>query len=136
MIKKKLPQQYWEFAETFSKKVSNQLFLHKNKVNHDIILKDENNLTLSLLYSMSLKQLELIKIYLKDHLKKSFIVLSDALYTSSVLFTKKSEEEWHFCVDYWKLNAIIKKNRYLLPLIEKTLIWLTKAKIFIKLDIR
>ena len=55
IIKKKLPQQYWEFAETFSKKVSDQLSLYKNKVNHDIILKDENNLTLSLLYSISLK---------------------------------------------------------------------------------
>ena len=49
---------------------------------------------------MSLEQLELIKVYLKDHLKKSFIVSSDALYASSVLFAKKSEEGWRFCVDY------------------------------------
>ena len=100
MVKEKLPQQYWEFVEIFSKKVSDQLLLHKDKINHDIILKNENNLTLSSLYSMSLKQLKLVKAYLKDHLKKSFIVLSDASYASSVLFAKKSEERWHFCVNY------------------------------------
>ena len=71
---------------------SDQLPLYKNKMNHDIVLKEKNNLTSSLLYSMSLKQLKLVKIYLEDHLKKGFIVLSDASYTSSVLFAKKSEE--------------------------------------------
>ena len=121
MMKKKLSQQYWEFAEIFNKKVSDQLLLHKNKVNHNIILEEVNNLTSSSLYSMSLKQLKLIKIYLENYLKKGFIVLSDALYISSVLFAKKFEEEWCFYIDYWKLNAIIKKNKYLLFLIEKTL---------------
>ena len=100
MMKEKLSQQYWEFAEIFSKKASDQFSLHKDKVNHNIILKNENNLTLSSLYSMSLKQLKLVKTYLKNHLKKGFIVLSDASYASSVLFAKKSEEKWHFCVKY------------------------------------
>ena len=69
-------------------------------MDYNIVLKEENNLTLSLLYSMSLKQLKLVKTYLKDHLKKGFIVLSNASYTSSVLFMKKPEGGWHFCVDY------------------------------------
>ena len=135
MMKEKLPQQYWEFAEIFSKKASDQLSLHKDKMNHNIILKNENNLTLSSLYSMSLKQLKLVKAYLKNHLKKGFIVLSDASYASSVLFAKKPEGRWHFCVDYWKLNAIIKKNKYLLPLIEETLARLARIKVFIKLNV-
>lgn len=71
---------------------SDQLPLHKNKMNHDIVFKEKNNLTSSLLYSMSLKQLKLVKIYLENYLKKGFIVLSDASYTSSVFFAKKSEE--------------------------------------------
>ena len=69
-------------------------------MDHNIILKDENNLTSSSLYSMSLKQLKLVKTYLEDHLRKGFIVFSDAPYVSSVLFVKKSEGGWHFCVDY------------------------------------
>ncbi len=99
-VKKKLPHQYWEFVEVFSKVASDQLLLHKEKVNYNIILKDENNLTSSPLYSMSLKQLELVKAYLEDHLKKGFIVSSDAPYVSPVLFVKKSRGGWHFCVDY------------------------------------
>ena len=135
MMKEKLPQQYWEFAEIFSKKASDQLSLHKDKMNHNIILKNENNLTLSSLYSMSLKQLKLVKAYLKNHLKKGFIVLSDASYASSVLFAKKPEGRWRFCVDYQKLNAIIKKDKYPLPLIEETLAWLVRMKVFIKLNV-
>ena len=91
-VKKKLPHQYWEFTEVFSKAASDQLPLHKNKIDYNIVLKEKNNLISSLLYSMSLKQLKLVKTYLKDHLKKNFIVFSNAPYTSSVLFAKKSEE--------------------------------------------
>ena len=118
-VKEKLPHQYWKFAEVFSKAASDQLPLHKDKVDHNIVLKEENNLTSSPLYT--LKQLKLVKAYLKDHLKKGFIVPSDASYASPVLFVKKSEGGWHFCVDYQKLNVITKKNRYPLPLIEETL---------------
>jgi hypothetical protein len=40
------------------------------------------------------------------------------------------------CVDYRKLNAITKKDQYPLPLIDKLLEQLSKAKIFTKIDIR
>ena len=89
-VKEKLPHQYWKFAEVFSKVTSDQLPLHKDKMNHNIILKDENNLASSPLYSMSLKQLKLVKIYLEDHLRKGFIVSSNTSYVSPVLFVKKS----------------------------------------------
>ena len=39
-------------------------------------------------------------------------------------------------VDYRRLNKIIIKNRYLLPLVGKLLNRLGYAKIFIKLDLR
>jgi hypothetical protein len=41
-----------------------------------------------------------------------------------------------FCVDYRKLNALTKKDRYPLPLIDKLLQRVNKAKFFTKLDIR
>ena len=78
--------------KVFSKMASDQLPLLKDKMNYNIVLKEENNLILSSLYSMSLKQLKLVKAYLKDYLKKGFIVFSDALYASSILFAKKSKE--------------------------------------------
>ena len=136
MVKEKLPHQYWEFAEVFSKVASDQLPLHKDKVDHNIILEDKNNLTPSPLYSMLLEQLKLVKSYLEDHLKKGFIVPSNAPYASPVLFAKKPRGGWRFCVDYQKLNAITKKDRYPLPLVEETLARLSKAKVFTKLDMR
>ena len=41
------------------------------------------------LYSMSLKQLKLVKAYLDNYLQKGFITHSNAAYASLVLFAKK-----------------------------------------------
>ncbi len=49
---------------------------------------------------------------------------------------KKTNESLKFCVDYRKLNQLIKKNRYSLSLIDETFVHLSKTKYFIKLDIR
>ena len=39
-------------------------------------------------------------------------------------------------MDYWKLNSIIEKDKYLLPLINKTFCRISRVKVFTKLDIR
>jgi hypothetical protein len=80
------------------------------------------------LYSLSKKELLLIKKYLKEHLNKNFIESSIAFYASLILFAKKSENELRFCVNYRKLNAIIKKNRYSISFIAKTIARLFKTK--------
>ena len=49
---------------------------------------------------------------------------------------KKPGGEIRFCVDYKRLNAIIKKNYYLIPFIEKSLAQFKGAKYFTKIDIR
>ena len=77
---------------------------------------------------MSMNELKAVKKYLKDNLNKSFIQASSALIASSVLFIQKSEEELRFYMNYRKLNVIIKKNQYLLLLIEETLTRIIKAK--------
>ena len=70
---------------------------------------------------MFIKELIIIKSYLKENLKKGFIQPSSSLFASPVLFVKKQDGSLRFCVDYRRLNALIKKDRYLLPLIDKTL---------------
>jgi hypothetical protein len=84
----------------------------------------------------SLEELTAMREYLTDNLAKGFIVNSKAPFASSVLFVRKADGSLRFCIDYRKLNAITKKNRYPLPLIDETLACLAKAKIFTKLDIR
>ena len=49
---------------------------------------------------------------------------------------RKTDGGLRFCVDYRKLNALTKKDRYPLPLIDESLERLSKAKVFTKLDIR
>ena len=75
-----------------------------------------------------MNELKAVKKYFKDNLNKGFIQISSALIASSVLFVQKSEEKLRFYVNYRKLNVIIKKNQYLLSLIEETLTRIIKIK--------
>jgi hypothetical protein len=52
------------------------------------------------------------------------------------LFVKKPDGSLRLCVDYRGLNEGTIKNRYPLPLIQETLMRLSKAKWFTKLDVR
>ncbi len=73
--------------------------------------------------------------YLNENLSKDFIQVSHSQMIIFVLFIKKLEEELYFCVNYRDLNAITIKNQYSLFLISETLNHLSRAKIFIKLNI-
>ena len=81
--------------------------------------------------SISKHKFEQIKKYLNEHLKKEFIVSNHILFALFVLFIKKSNEEIRFYVDYKKLNAIIKRNRYFILLISEILIRIQDYKYLI-----
>jgi hypothetical protein len=51
-----------------------------------------------------------------------------------VLFVKKPRKRFRFCVNYRALNAIIFQNKYLFPLIKKTLKRLAKAQYYNKIN--
>lgn len=85
---------------------------------------------------MSNEELQLIKKYLKKYLTKDFIKLNFAFYSSFILFVRKLSDELRFCVNYKKLNTIIKKNRYSLFLISEIIARLTRVKRITKIDIR
>ena len=78
-----------------------------------------------------------MRVYVEEHLRKGFIVpAADAPYASPVLFAKKKDGGWRFCVDYRKLNELTSKEHCAPPLIEETQSRLAKANVFTKLDIR
>jgi hypothetical protein len=104
--------------------------------NYKIELKGDNTLGYSLLYKITIAELETIKEYLINNLDKGFIKASQALYIAPMLFVKKPDRSLRFCIDFQKLNQITCKDRYPLPLINKTLAQISRAKIFTKLDIR
>lgn len=136
LLDERLPPWLQGYRDVFSKVKADALPPHREGVDHDIQLEGESNLAPSPLYSMSTEHLRLMKEYLEENLQKGFIVPSNAPYASPVLFAKKPGGGWRFCVDYRKLNAITKKDRYPIPLIEETLARLSRARVFTRLDVR
>ncbi len=65
-------------------------------------------------------KLQKIKKYLIKHLNKEFISLSFVFYASLILFAEKKDKSLRFCINYKKLNALIKRDRYSLSLINET----------------
>ncbi len=70
---------------------------------------------------MFLYKLQKVKKYLNENLFKKFIISSKASYFSLILFILKASEDLQFCVNYQKLNAIIKRNYYSLSLINEVI---------------
>ncbi len=133
-LKKKLLIIYHDFLNVFDKEKTTQLFLHQS-YNHKIELKDENQLSRSRLYFMSSYKLQKIKEYLEENLKKKFITLSKASFASSILFVEKKDDSLRFCMNYWKLNALIKRNRYSILLINEVLVSIQDSKYLTQLNI-
>ncbi len=80
-------------------------------------------------------KLQKIKKYLIDHLNKEFIFFSFTSYISLILFIEKKDESLRFCVDYRKLNALIKWNHYFLSLINETFTRIQESKYLTRLNI-
>ncbi len=84
---------------------------------------------------MSDYKLQKMKNYLIEYLNKSFISSSSISYASFILFVEKKDDSLRFCVDYRKLNALIKRDRYFLLLIDETLARIQDSKYLIQLNI-
>ncbi len=84
---------------------------------------------------MSFYKLQKVKKYLNKNLFKEFIIFSKALYFSLVLFILKANKDLWFCVNYWKLNVIIKRNCYLLSLINEIIDKIVNCKYLTQLNI-
>ena len=114
---------YHNYANVFDKSQRNILFFYRF-YNHKLEFTKETNKNIffkSRIYSISDHKFEQIKKYLNEHLKKRFIVFNYVLFVSFVLFIEKPNEKLRFCVNYRKLNVIIKRNRYFILLINEIL---------------
>ena len=131
----KLPTEYHDFFDVFSKSNANILPKHRLGYDHSIELMEGKTPTWGPLYSMSADELKVLKAYIEEMVDKGFIRASSLPAASPVLFAKRPGGGLRFCVDYRALNAIMVKNRYPLPLIKETLERVCKAKIFSKIDI-
>ncbi len=133
-LKKKLSIVYHDFLNVFDREKITQLSSHWS-YDHKIELEDESQSSKSWLYFMLSHKLQKIKKYLEKNLKKKFITLSKAFFASSILFIKKKDDSLCFCMNYRKLNALIKRDRYSILLIDEVLAWIQDSKYLTWLDI-
>ncbi len=129
-VKIKLLSEYHDYLEMFDRTMIDQLSSH-HFYDHKIELINEKMLSRSRLYQMFDHKLQKIKKYLIKHLNKEFIFFSFASYVSLILFIEKKDNSLRFCVDYRKLNALIKRDRYFLSLIDEILAWIQESKYLI-----
>ncbi len=133
-IKVKLSLKYQNFLDVFDRAQADKLSSHR-LYDHKIELTSDATSSHCWAYWMSLYKLQKVKKYLNENLFKEFIIFSKASYFSFVLFALKANKDLWFCVDYWKLNAITKRNRYSLSLINEMINKIVDCKHLTRLDI-
>jgi hypothetical protein len=131
-----LPDVYADFASLFQDREPGVLPPHR-PYDHSIPLEPGASVPFGPLYTHSQKELEELREYIDENLKKGFIRRSESPAGAPVLFVpKKDSKKLRLCVDYRSLNKVTIKNRCPLPLISETLERLGTAKIFTKLDLK
>jgi hypothetical protein len=138
---KKLPKELKGLERCFDNDKGTAIPPHRPGRNHAIPLeKDEQRRERDVpwgpLYGISREELLVLRKTLTNLLNKGWIRASSLAAEAPVLFVKKPEERFHFCVDYRALNAITFQNRYLLSLIRETLKGLAKARYYTKMNVR
>jgi hypothetical protein len=98
------------FKNVYNKRALDQLFLRHTAINHKIELTQANSLSYNLLYQITIKELFVVKKYLLKNLYKGFIMFRNLFFASFMLFVAKLNSSLCFCVNYYKLNSLIKKD--------------------------
>ena len=130
----KLPERYEEYSDVFSEELAAELADHAP---HDHEINTEGKSPpYGPIYSLSSKELEVLRKYLDTNLERGWIRKSISPAGAPILFVNKKDGGLRLCVDYRGLNQVTVKNRYPLPLINETLDRLQGATVFTKLDLR
>jgi hypothetical protein len=129
-----LPSQYHQYAKVSSEREASTL--PPDRAMHEIRLVNGKTPPYGPLYSMSRTELEALRKYLDEMLRKGWIRESSGPVAAPILFVKRPDGGLRLCVDYRGLNAITIKNRYPLPRIDELMDRISGARFFTKLDLR
>ena len=127
--------EYSNYSNVFSAEYAVELPENTGINDHAIKLEEDKQPSFEPIYSLGLVELETLKTCIRTNLANGFIRPSKSLARASILFNRKPDRSLRFCVDYWGLNNLTIKNRYLLPLIGESLDQLGQATRFIQLDL-
>ncbi|MBW0478545.1 hypothetical protein O181_018260 [Austropuccinia psidii MF-1] len=118
-VMKVVPSFYHQYLDVFSKLKAEKLPPHPTCDHH---IKLEGSLPpVRVIYSLSNQESDTLRAYISDNVEKGFMCPSFSSTAATVLFVKKKEGGLRSCVDYRKLNAVTRKNKYPIPPMNKLL---------------
>src|SRR6266702_3068618 len=134
-FKQMVPIQYHRHRKVFSEEASHR-FPPKCTWDHAIDLLPNAPQTLDCkIYPLATTEGEALTEFLNEQLQKGYIQPSKSPYASPFFFIKKKDGKLRPVQDYRKLNALIIKNCYPLPLIPEIIDKVQNAWLFTKLDV-
>ncbi|MBW0537487.1 hypothetical protein O181_077202 [Austropuccinia psidii MF-1] len=131
---KVVPSFYHQYLDIFSKVKEEKLPPHQ-ACDHHIEL--EGSLPpVGVIYSLSSQESDTLMAYISENIEKGLIRPSSFSKGAPVLFVKKKYCGLCLCVDYRKLNAVTRKNKYPVPPMKQLLNVRNGSSIFSKIDLR
>src|SRR5258708_10032398 len=130
-----VPAQYHDFRDVFSKEAFDKLPLQK-AWDHAIDLSPGTELPCSWMFPLSPAEQKKLDDFLWDNLANGHIHPSKSPMGAPVFFIKKKDGSLHLIQDYRKLNEIMVKNSYTLPLVSNVLTCLHNAEFFTVLNLQ
>ncbi|MBW0527802.1 hypothetical protein O181_067517 [Austropuccinia psidii MF-1] len=129
-VMKVVPSVYHQYLDVFSKVKAEKLPPHR-ACDHHIEL--EGSLPpVGVIYSLSKQESDTLRAYISENVEKGFIQPSSST-EAPVLFVKKKYGGLRLCVDYCKLNAVTRKNKYPGPPMNQLLNVFSSSSIFSKI---
>src|SRR5258707_5528025 len=129
-----VPAQYCDFRDVFSKEAFDELTPWK-AWDHTIDLSPGTELPCSQMFPLSPAEQKELDDFLWENLANGHIHPSKSPMGAPVFFIKKKDGSLHLIQDYRKLNEIMVKNSYPLPLISDVLTHLHDTEFFTVLDL-
>ena len=127
--------EYLDFVDIFSPDLATELLEYTEINTYAINLKEDKQPPYGPIYSLGPVELETLKTYININLANSYICSSKSSASAPILFDKKLNRSLCLSVDYWGLNNITIKNRYLVSLVGESLDRPGYAKQFTQLDL-
>ena len=127
--------EYSDYSDVFSAENVAELPENTGINEHAIELEEGKQPPFGPIYSLGPVELETLKTYIETNLANGFIRPSKSPAGALIFFDRKPDGSLRLCMDYWGLNNITIKNRYLLPLIGELLNWLGRVRRFTQLDL-
>ncbi|MBW0577956.1 hypothetical protein O181_117671 [Austropuccinia psidii MF-1] len=133
-VMKVVPSTYHQYLDVFPKVKAEKLPTHR-ACDHHIEMKGSPP-PVGVIHSLSKQESDTLRAYTSENVEKGLIQPTSSSTGAHFLFVKKKDGCLHLCVDYRKLNAVTRKNKYPVPPMNQLLNTFNGSSIFSKIDLR